>query len=150
MENWEIEERIMKDLTRILREDNHSLVLFGKDEKISTFDGRGVSDLFRLLHEQPEVLEDAYLADKIVGKGAAALMALGKVNEVYADIITLSALAMLELANVRVRYGRMVPHIKGRGGTGFCPVETRCLPCRTPAECLVQIKAFLEEMKAKK
>lgn len=167
MEDWKVEERIMQDLVRILREGEHSLVIYGNEKslndsseknlstgadsekKISTYDGRGVSDLFRLLNEEPEILEDAYIADKIVGKGAAALISLAKVREVYADIITLSAQAMLELHDVRVRYGRMVPHITSRNGTGFCPVEIRCLPCKTPEECLVQIKGFIEEMKSK-
>ena len=148
MEDWKVEERIMKDLIRILREGNHSLVVF-KNE-ISTYDGRGVSDLFRLLHEQPEVLEGASLADKIVGKGAAALMALGKVKEVYADIISQPALMLLEQEGIRATYGKQVSHIINRAGTGMCPVETRCLPCQTPAECLEQIKAFLEEMKEKR
>lgn len=150
MEDWKVEERIMQELIRILREGEHSLVVYDKENKISTYDGRGVSDLFRLLNEEPEKLEGAYIADKIVGKGAAALISLAKVNEVYADITTLSAQAMLELNDVRMRYGKMVPHITSRTGTDFCPVEIRCLPCKTPQECMVQIKAFIEEMNNKK
>lgn len=147
MEDWVIEERIMKELIRILREGSHSLVVY-KDE-ISNYDGRGVSDLFRLLHEQPVTLAGASIADKIVGKGAAALMALGKVKEVYADIISESAFSLLEQEGVQTTYGKLVPYIINRAGTGMCPVETRCLPCHTPTECLVQIKDFLEEMKVK-
>lgn len=149
MEDWLIDERMMKALVQTLNEGNHSLAIYGNEKKISTYDGRGVSDLFRLLQEQPETLENALLADKIVGKGAAALMALGKVKEVYADIISQSALALLEQEGIRATYGKLVPHIINRAGTGMCPVETRCLSCQTPVECLVQIKAFLAEMKKK-
>ena len=145
MENWLIEEKLMKALVETLHEGNHSLVI-SKDE-ILKFDGRGVSDLFRLLHEEPDVLENALLADKVVGKGAAALMALGKVKEVYADIISQPAFALLEQEGIRVSYGKLVPHIINRAGTGMCPVETRCQPCQTPAECLEEIKEFLAEMK---
>ena len=148
MEDWKVEERIMKDLIRILREGNHSLVVF--KNKTTTYEGRGISDLFRLLHQQPEALEGASLADKIVGKGAAALMALGKVKEVYADIISEPALKLLNQEGIRTTYGKQVPHIINRAGTGMCPVETRCMLCNTPSECLAEIKAFLEEMKAKK
>lgn len=147
MEKWLIEERMMKSLVETLHEGNHSLVI--SKDGILKFDGRGVSDLFRLLYEQPETLENALLADKIVGKGAAALMALGKVKEVYADIISQPALALLEQEGIRATYGKLVPHIINRAGTGMCPVETRCLSCQTPAECLVEIKAFLAEMKEK-
>lgn len=149
MENWLIEEKMMKALVETLKEGNHSLVIFGQEKKVSSFDGRGVSDLFRLLHEEPNVLEGSLLADKVVGKGAAALMALGKVKEVYADVISQPAFALLEQEGIRVSYGKLVPHIINRAGTGMCPVETRCQPCQTPAECLVEIKAFLAEMKEK-
>ena len=147
MENWLIEEKLMKALVETLHEGNHSLVI-SKDE-ILKFDGRGVSDLFRLLHEEPDVLEGSLLADKVVGKGAAALMALGKVKEVYADVISQPAFALLEQEGIRVSYGKLVPHIINRAGTGMCPVETRCQPCNTPAECLEEIKAFFKEMKEK-
>ena len=148
MENWLIEEKLMKALVETLHEGNHSLVINSRDS-ILKYDGRGVSDLFRLLHEEPDVLEGSLLADKVVGKGAAALMALGKVKEVYADVISQPAFALLEQEGIRVSYGKLVPHIINRAGTGMCPVETRCQPCNTPAECLVEIKAFLAEMKAK-
>ena len=148
MEDWLIEERLMKALVQALREGNHSLVI-GKNNLLS-FDGRGVSDLLRLLHESPEILRGAQLADKVVGKGAAALMALGKVKEVYAEVISEPALGLLEQEGIRTTYGKLVTHIINREGTGLCPVETRCLTCKTPAECLVQIENFLKEMKEKK
>ena len=37
------------------------------------FRERGVKDLYRLLEEEPELLDGAFVADKVVGKGAAAL-----------------------------------------------------------------------------
>lgn len=147
----------MRTLVETLHEGNHSLVIAKAlptmndgqptNEGILTFDGRGVSDLFRLLHESPAILEGALLADKIVGKGAAALMVVGKVKEVYADVISKSAFALLEQEGIRTTYGKLVPHIINRAGTGMCPVESRCLPCNTPEECLVEIQKFLEEMK---
>ena len=35
------------------------------------FRERGVKDLYRLLEEEPELLDGAFVADKVVGKGAA-------------------------------------------------------------------------------
>ena len=46
-------------------------------DTIRIFRERGVRDLWRLLHEEPELLDGAFVADKVVGKGAAALMAAG-------------------------------------------------------------------------
>lgn len=38
---------------------------------------RGVQDLYRLLKTEPDFLQGAFIADKVIGKAAAALMALG-------------------------------------------------------------------------
>lgn len=112
-----------------------------------TYYGRGISDLYRLLEENPECLQQAYVADKIVGKGAAALMILGKVAEVYADVISESALALLQTEKIPVSYHQKVPHIINRKGNGICPVETLCAPCQKASECLPLIRTFLQQIK---
>ena len=42
-----------------------------------------------------------------------------------------------------VVYDHLVPGIINRAGTGLCPVETLCLPCATPSECLPLIRGFI-------
>ena len=63
-------------------------------EQTRTFNERGVKDLYRLLTEEPELLRGAFVADKVVGKGAAALMILGSVEEVYTDVASTAALEL--------------------------------------------------------
>lgn len=111
--------------------------------QVRTFRERGVKDLFRLLDEEPQLLRGAFVADKVVGKGAAALMILGGVEEVYADVASTPALELFAAAGVRVACALEVPQIINRAGTGRCPVETLCLACRTPEECLEPIRNFI-------
>ena len=59
------------------------------------FRERGVKDLYRLLEEEPELLAGAFVADKVVGKGAAALMILGGGGELHADVISRPARRLL-------------------------------------------------------
>lgn len=132
-------------LTDILHRGHYSLVVL--QGELHTFTGRGVSDLYRLWSERRTLLRGAALADKVVGKGAAALMALMGVKEVYADVVSLPALELLRRAGVNVHPAQTVPHIINRAGTGRCPLETRCAPCATPEECLVEIEAFMHQMK---
>lgn len=136
---------LMKDLIKLLHEGGHSLVV-GNGE-VRTFEGRGVSDLLRLLEQEPDALRGASIADKVVGKGAAALMAVAGVKEVYADVISSPALRLLEDEGVALSFGQVVDNIQNRTGTGPCPVESRCLPCSTPEECLAEIRAFINGMK---
>lgn len=134
-------------LIQILHTGNHSLVVANGD--VFTFDGRGVSDLFRLFEENPELLHGASIADKVVGKAAVALMVLGGVKELYADIISQLALDWLGNNGIKAKHGSIVPYIINRDGTGLCPLENRCLSCETSQECLVRIRAFMKEIKQK-
>lgn len=114
---------------------------------IRVFHDRGIKDLFRLLKEERAFLDGAFMADKVVGKGAAALMILGGVKEVYADIVSRPALALLNEARIRTDYTLVVAHIVNRTQTGICPVEQLCDGCATAQTCLPLIERFIEHMK---
>ena len=80
-----------------------------------------------LLREDSDFLKGASVADKVVGKAAAALMILGEVGELHADVVSRPALDLFADSGVRVSYGTAVPHIINRTKTGWCPLETCCL-----------------------
>lgn len=65
----------MDELIRLLHEGGYSCVI--RKEEIRTFTQRGVADLYDLLNQHPVFLHGAQVADKVVGKAAAALMVLG-------------------------------------------------------------------------
>ncbi len=136
---------MMGSLIDILHHGNHSLVVATRDE-VTVYDGHGVSDLYRLLVQRPGFLDGADIADKVVGKGAAALMILGKVNSVHADVISTPALRLFETSDVKVTFDIEVPNIINRTGDGICPVETLCLGCRTAGECLPLITRFINSI----
>lgn len=137
----------MDELINVLQSGDYSLVVSNGD--IRTYSGRGVSDLYRLLNEEPSVLAGSQVADKIVGKASAALMVLAKVKDVYAGVISEGALNLLSSAGVKTSYGTLVPYIINRAGTGLCPLEIRCMDCKSADECFLQITSFLNEMKSK-
>ena len=108
---------------------------------------RGVADLFRLLKENPGLLAGAFVADKVVGKGAAAIMVSGGVAEVHALVISRPALELVQRSGVTVSYGELVGNIINRNRTGICPVEALCADCHTAAECLPLIEDFISRQK---
>ncbi len=130
-------------LIEILHRGNHSLVI--DNGTIHTYDGRGVSDLYHIYTTEPQILNGSTLADKVIGKGAAALMILGGIKAVYADVISIPALNLLNDAHVTVDYSKLVPNIINRAGTGICPVEKLCEGCHTAADCLPLIKEFVNK-----
>ena len=120
-----------------------------KGDEIRIFRERGVKDLFRLLDEDPAFLDGSFVADKVVGKGAAALMVLGGVKELFADVISRPAHDLLKRARVKVDCTIEVPNISNRAKTGICPVEQACAKCRTAEECLPLITDFLRSVAEK-
>lgn len=130
------------DLRELLHSGNHSLVVANGD--VCIFDGRGVSDIYSLFKKDSGFLKGASIADKVVGKAAAALMILAEVEEVHTDVISQLALDLFAGSRVNVSYTTVVPHIINRTQTGWCPLETRCHNCQTPQDCLCRIEEFIK------
>jgi iron complex outermembrane receptor protein/vitamin B12 transporter len=116
-----------------LHEENYSCIV-GNGNEIRTFKGQSVNDLFDLYRYEPSFLNGATVADKIVGKAAAALMLLGKIRSVYAEVISESALDLFSNSDVEVEYDNIVPFIENRDKTGWCPLEEACYGLKTPEE----------------
>ena len=137
----------MQRLIRTLHDGGYSCVVRNGAE-IRTCSRRGVADLYRLLKHDPAFLEGASVADKVVGKAAAALLAAGKVRRLHADTISTPALELLRRAGIETTYEREVDHIVDRTQTGWCPLELRCRDARTAEECLPRIEAFMKALEA--
>ncbi|WP_251623914.1 DUF1893 domain-containing protein [Odoribacter lunatus] len=135
----------MEELIRLLHEEQCSCVIANRETRI--FRQRGVADLYKLLHREPAFLKNASVADKVIGKAAAALMIAGGVKEIYADIISQPALSLLQPTGIKVKYGQCVDHIINRTQTGWCPLETICYPIHSVQEILPCIQEFIENQK---
>lgn len=139
----------MNQLTSILHSGNHTLAVRTADGNILTFDGRGIADLLRLLDTEPQALRGAAIADKVVGKAAAALMIAGGVSMLHADTISDQAMQLFSSTapETAVAFDKAVPHIINRQQTGWCPMELACRDCLTAEECIVKIKEKLSELR---
>ena len=114
------------------------------DGEIHRFTQRGIKDLFTLVTEHPEVLYHALIADKAVGKAAAACMVAGGVRQVFADVMSEPALALLQHYYVSVDYGKLVNHIINRTGTDWCPMERLSRDIDDPIAIVQAIQQFLK------
>lgn len=132
-------------LVNLLRTGGYSCVL-EKGGEVRTFRRRGVIDLYSLLAEDPDYMRGASLADKVIGKGAAAVVVTAGVKEVYAEVISQPALALLRQAGVSVTWGELVPAIRNRAGDGWCPLETACREASTAQEAMPIVADFVRRM----
>ena len=131
-----------ESLKEIVLSGSHLLAIENSGN-IRTFDRRGITSLYELLSQEPSLLNGATVVDKVVGKGAAALMIRGGIKELYANVISEAALDLFRDSDVEVTYGEAVPCIMNRARTGLCPVETLCAECKSAEECLPRIKEFI-------
>ncbi len=97
---------------------------------------RGVKDLINLLDQQPARLKGATVADKMIGKAAAALMIEGGVKRVYTNLICTPARELFEKAGIPVEATQEVPMILNRDRTGQCPMDSKLVDTDDVSECV--------------
>ena len=132
----------MKELINILHGEGLTLVVQSEDGEIHRFTQRGVKDLLTLVTEQPELLNGALIADKAVGKAAAACMVMGGVKHVHADVMSEPALALLQAHGIVAEYTTLTHHIINRAGDGWCPMERLSRDIDDPAAIIEKIRDF--------
>lgn len=136
----------MKQLIDILHNEGLTLVIKSADGNLHRFTQRGVKDLVSLVSECPEVLQGSIIADKAVGKAAAACMVVGGVRQVHADVMSEPALAMLQNHGVDAQYSQLVDHIINRTGTDCCPMERLSRDEDDPAVIIQKVKEKLASL----
>lgn len=127
--------------------ENDCSCVIRKDGRNHLFYRRGVADLYDVLHTEPRLLQGAVVADKVVGKGAAALMIAGGIAALHTRVISEQALALFGDTGVEVTYDECVPYIVNRARDGRCPLESQCDSARTVADCLPLIDDFVRTLK---
>lgn len=135
----------MEELREILQREACSCVI-RKHGEIRIFRGKGVKDLYELYRQDPTFLNGAAIADKVVGKAAAALMILGGITSIYATIISTPALTLLKEKNIEVSYEKEVPYIINRAKDGWCPLEIATYPLNSLDDMLSSIVSFFQNL----
>lgn len=141
MENWKFNAFVSE-----LKEGKYNCIVF-KDNEILRFSQPGVKSLVTLLQDKPEILKGAFVFDKVIGKGAAALLILGEVHDVYADLISDHALSLLESADIRLNFNKRVPYIENKDKSGLCPIEQLSALSNDPKKIYENILNFIGKNK---
>lgn len=127
------------EMLDMLNEQGLSLLVHNNDS-LSIHANRGVRDLLDLLSAEPERLRGAIVADKVIGKAAAALMATGGVQEVHTNIICTPARELLEQEGIKVFAREEVEKILNKDKTHMCPIDSQLEGIETVEECVRVLK----------
>ena len=129
---------------QMLFDSGYTCVMLTENGEYTSLE-RGVKPLIEFL-ESGRSFKGAVAADKCVGAGAAHLYVLLGVRALWANIISDSALEVLEGAGIDARYGECVPYIMNRKGDGMCPIESAVSGANTSEEAYDLIKVALKRL----
>ena len=124
--------------------NGHSCVIRTAAGELLASDGRGVRPPLLWLRENPAILRDADVADKVIGRAAALLFCHGGVRSIWAETMSQSAAQFLAWQGIAYSYDALVPAILNRGGTGLCPMEQKAAGIDDPAQAFALFDGMIK------
>ncbi len=137
----------MKDVElakEILYGEDQKLVVVKNGEVIFKSQDRGIKPMYILATEMRDKAQDASIADRVVGKGAALLCAYTGVKAVYSELMSQGGIDTLHKSNIKYTIKTSCKHIQNRDKTDLCPIESLSLDTDNPLELLKRIEKFLQ------
>lgn len=135
-----------KKAKEMLNKGDYTLVLCNGNVGEAVFSAeRGVSPLLNLIDSGKDL--SAYsAADKVVGRAAAFLYVLMKIEEVCALTLSEGAKEVFDKHGVTYCYDELVPYIINRQGDGICPMEKATKDAADPDDALKRVREKLRLM----
>ncbi len=128
-----------------LQQGGFTCVLCRGEWQYTSFE-RGVKPLMDWISANVN-LQGFSAADKVVGKATAYLYVLAGVKQVYAPIMSESAVQVFAQYAITYEAEQIVPAIRNRSNTGFCPMEMAVAECLTPEMAYHAILKKQQELK---
>ncbi|NMA03325.1 MAG: DUF1893 domain-containing protein [Clostridiales bacterium] len=129
-----------------LLKERYSCVLVKNGDVIMTSYGKGIKPIFSKIGENKNLLRNASMADKVVGKALALLSIFSEIRSVYGHIMSINAKIVLENNGINVEYNELVPYIINMDRTDQCPMERLVEGIEDPEEAYRMISNFLRKI----
>ncbi|MEM2971078.1 MAG: DUF1893 domain-containing protein [Candidatus Bathyarchaeia archaeon] len=131
---------------RLLNEKGITLSIVKNGEIIFECSSSGISGFLEAIEKLGEKLEDASVADTIVGKAIAFLCAYAEVKNVYAVILSKMAKEILEKHKIYHEREKLVENIMDFEAD-MCPFEKLTAEISNPSEAYKRLKALQNSLK---
>lgn len=135
---------LIAEMRKLLLEEGKAVAVAREGVIRGFAEGRGVRPLMQLLED--DLLEDALVVDKVIGRAAAAICVEGGVKKVHALLLSEDAADLLNDHGIACEGETVVPQILNRDQSGRCPMELAVSGSDDPAEMLDLLNAKLDEM----
>ncbi len=141
----DVQDRDLQMAIRLLEESSDTFVAVRDEAFIYRSKERGVSPVFAAKAENIPLF-GAAVADRVIGRGMALLLAGEGVCLVYGQTVSAPAKAFLEDRGMFAGAGREVPVIVNRTEDGLCPLEAATMEICDPDKALDVIEAIRREI----
>ncbi|MDZ7671934.1 MAG: DUF1893 domain-containing protein [Halanaerobiales bacterium] len=126
-----------------LNNSEYSLIIVKSNKIVYKSKKESVGSIVGLLENNPEILKDAIVADKIIGRAVAMICDYSSVNFCYGKIVSKGAVDIFEKRNLEYEAENIVKAIKNRDNTDLCPIEKLTLDVDDSEEGIKRIKEFI-------
>ena len=123
-----------------------SLVVVRDGEIVATSKEKGVRGILSVYNNQPELLEGASIADKLMGRAVTMICELGKVKSIYTPLLSQGGEEILKRAFIDYQAERIVPAIRNRDNTDLCPIEKLTTGTDDSEEGVRRIREFIASL----
>ena len=131
---------------RMIKDEKASCIIIKSNNIIHTDKAPGIKPLISLYENKPDVLKDAFVVDKVIGKAAAMMAVLGGARKVYGILMSTSAMEFLSKHNIPFEYGESIEKISNRAGDGICPLEATVMDIEDPHVAYTELKKTIKRL----
>jgi len=128
----------------LLDKGNNTFVMANNGSVTAVSEEKGLRPILDIYRKDPYLFNGSSVADKVIGKAAALLLAGGKIKQLYAEVISRSASDYLSDTGVPFSCGTISENIMNRDGSDLCPMEKLCADVDDPSLALEKILTFIK------
>jgi hypothetical protein len=127
---------------------NHLTLIFIKNNNILfKTKSRRISGFLTAIQELDKKLEDASVADKVVGRAVALLCACARIKAIYAETLSIKAVDVLEKAGIACEWKALVDTILNTSKNDVCPFEKAAAEISNPKDAYEKFKDLQNKLK---
>ena len=140
---------VMEEAKAMICAEKCSFVVIKEGRIVYQDKGNGVKPILKLLENDREILENAVVVDKIIGKAAALLLTLGKVRKVYGMTMSCAGKEYLESVGIACDSEKCIDVITNRKRDGICPLERAVSEVNDPEKAYEKLKETIAQLMKK-
>lgn len=122
---------------------NYSLVVVKDNEILFSGKRTGISDLWNVYKNQPHILTEAAVADRVIGRAAAIVLAAGDIMACYGQVLSEGAEEFFRERGIVYEADLKVSAIKQPDSEDLCPLEKITGDIGSIEEGLSEISQFI-------